>query len=79
MTNFLFWNINRKPLGGLISTLAQQHDVDVIILAESGIEPMRLRGLNSLPVLAFPSGCSPVLGTSLSETWLTALGILSVN
>lgn len=49
MTNFLFWNINRKPLGGLISTLAQQHDVDVIILAESGIEPMRLRGFEFAP------------------------------
>lgn len=39
MTTFLFWNLNNKPLTGLISALVQEHDVDVLILAESDITP----------------------------------------
>lgn len=38
-TKFLFWNINRKPLAGLVAELADAHVVDVIILAECVIDP----------------------------------------
>jgi endonuclease/exonuclease/phosphatase (EEP) superfamily protein YafD len=32
---FLFWNINRKPLADVIARLVQEHQVDVLMLAES--------------------------------------------
>lgn len=32
--NFLFWNVNRKPLEARLGRLAKAHDVDVICLAE---------------------------------------------
>jgi len=38
-TKFLFWNINRKPLAGLVAQLAEIHGVDVIVLAECDVEP----------------------------------------
>ena len=34
MKTFLFWNVNRKPLNELIVTLAAEHSVDILILAE---------------------------------------------
>lgn len=34
MINFLFWNVNKKPLESLITELAFEHNVDVIMLAE---------------------------------------------
>src|SRR5437660_11138710 len=34
MTTFLVWNIQRKPLGGLILPLVRQHKVDVLALIE---------------------------------------------
>ena len=37
MTKFLFWNLNKKPIAHLIATLAVQHDIDVVILAECDI------------------------------------------
>lgn len=37
MMNFLFWNINRRPIQALVSGLAREHDVDVLILAECEI------------------------------------------
>ena len=33
--NFLFWNINRKPLVKEVANIAKQHQIDVILLAES--------------------------------------------
>ena len=39
MTAFLFWNIHGKDLRSLVTGLAGRHDVDVLMLAESGIEP----------------------------------------
>ena len=39
MINFLFWNINRKPLQSCIARLTAQHNVNLIILAESEIAP----------------------------------------
>jgi hypothetical protein len=37
-TRFLFWNINRKPLAGLVADLAEIHRIDVIILAECAVD-----------------------------------------
>ena len=34
MTSFLFWNLQKKPLGGLVGELAEAHEVDVLILTE---------------------------------------------
>ncbi len=39
MTSFLFWNINGKDLLPLITDLVWHNDVDVLMLAESRIEP----------------------------------------
>jgi hypothetical protein len=39
MVTFLFWNLNRKPLHSLITTLVVQHQIDVLIFAECSIEP----------------------------------------
>jgi hypothetical protein len=46
-TKFLFWNLNRKPLAALIANLAEEHGIDLIILAECEIDPATmLRTLN---------------------------------
>jgi len=37
-TKFLFWNINRKPLAGVVADLAEEHKADVIVLAECDID-----------------------------------------
>lgn len=43
MTTFLFWNLNRKPLQGLVVNLALEYRVDVLMLVESeGISPHSL-------------------------------------
>lgn len=39
MATFLFWNLNRKPLQSLITTLVVEHQVDVLIFAECFIKP----------------------------------------
>lgn len=39
MINFMFWNINRKPLQSSIARLTAQHSVNLVILAESEISP----------------------------------------
>jgi exonuclease III len=53
-TRFLFWNVNRKSLGDVIADLADEHRIDVIILAESEIEPNSLlRTLNHDPTVGF--------------------------
>ncbi len=31
---FLFWNIQKKPLGHLVRALVDEHDIDMVILAE---------------------------------------------
>lgn len=33
--NFLFWNIAKKPIAGTISLLCKEHNIDILILAES--------------------------------------------
>ncbi|HEX8197713.1 MAG TPA: hypothetical protein VF571_16090 [Pyrinomonadaceae bacterium] len=40
--NFLFWNINRKPLQDLLAVLVREHSVDVLILAECEINDVTL-------------------------------------
>ncbi len=46
-SKFLFWNLNRKPLAALIADLAEEHQIDLIILAECEIAPATmLRTLN---------------------------------
>ena len=46
-TKFLFWNLNRRPLAALIADLADEHLIDLIILAECEIDPSTmLRVLN---------------------------------
>ena len=36
-TKFLFWNINRKPVADVVAELAEKHQADIVILAESAI------------------------------------------
>jgi len=52
VTNFLFWNINRRPIQDLIVSLALQERVDVLILAECEIEvgPLLLALNTAMPV-----------------------------
>ena len=33
---FLFWNIQRKPLAGLLEAIVGHHGVDILLLAETG-------------------------------------------
>lgn len=48
MTSFLYWNINSKPLESLISNIAENRQVDVIMLAECSIATdVLLNALNS--------------------------------
>ena len=66
MLTFLFWNINRKPLAGLVATLADQHKVDVLILAESGIRPaLLLERLNQSPHASYQFQWSLTKGISI--------------
>jgi len=47
VTNFLFWNINWKPVSELIVALVEEHAIDVLMLAESDIDQGHLlRSLN---------------------------------
>ena len=49
MPNFLFWNLNSKPLDQLVAAEAAKHfDVDVLVLAECSSDPaVTLMQLNS--------------------------------
>jgi hypothetical protein len=42
MANFLFWNVGRKQVSAEISSLCAEHDVDVLILAESEMNTINL-------------------------------------
>ena len=42
MATFLFWNLNRKPLQDHTVALCHEHDVDILILAESDLPPIPL-------------------------------------
>ena len=54
VTKFLFWNINRRPLAGLVSDLAEAHQIDIIVLAECDTDPSTmLQALNRAPETDF--------------------------
>ena len=54
ITRFLFWNIKRKPHVGLVADLAEIHQTDVVVLAESATDPATiLRALNRAPESGF--------------------------
>jgi hypothetical protein len=66
MVKFLFWNINRKSLGDVVARAAAEHNVDVLILAESpyGDPASLLAALNSKRTdFFFPQ--APVPGSPL--------------
>ncbi len=42
MTSFLFWNVMNKDLRALIERAAVEHDVDILLLAESGLPDAEL-------------------------------------
>lgn len=42
MLTILFWNLNRRPLTHLIHALVREHDVDVVVLAETDIREATL-------------------------------------
>jgi hypothetical protein len=42
MAMFLFWNANRKPVLPLVKALCAEHDVDVLVLAESPASEVEL-------------------------------------
>src|SRR5215831_18649900 len=45
---FLFWNLNRKALLELLKSMAREHRVDVVVLAENRIPVAELlEGLNT--------------------------------
>lgn len=63
MTNFLFWNVNKKPLENLIKQTAFQHDIDVILLAEYESNPTKLLLILNEESFAYflaPSFCSKI-------------------
>jgi hypothetical protein len=65
MISFLFWNIHNNALEKSISNLAKNFSVDMIMLAESSIEPSdMLSMLNSTDQLGFyytaPLGCKRI-------------------
>jgi hypothetical protein len=78
MTTFLFWNINGKSLQRSIVNLSAAHEVDVVILAESGLTPAAvLTALNEQDTVGyhFPfSQCERVsIYTRFSREFLTPL------
>jgi hypothetical protein len=42
MVTFLFWNLNKQPLTGLLTNLAVKHEVDVLVLAECSIPTVQM-------------------------------------
>ncbi len=49
-TRFLFWNVNRKSLAEVVTEIADEHRVDVVVLAELSTEVATvIRALNTGP------------------------------
>jgi hypothetical protein len=42
MITFLFWNLNQKSLEGRVASLAEKHEIDIVILAECSISPQTM-------------------------------------
>jgi hypothetical protein len=48
MANFVFWNINKKPIIDYIVTLSHAYKIDILMLAESDIpQDIMLKVLNT--------------------------------
>jgi len=45
MLTLLFWNIQRKNLGSVVADIVQSRQVDVLMLAESGVDPSEMLGV----------------------------------
>ena len=45
MAAFLLWNVNRKPLDGLVQNLVREHRIDVVLLVEYAFGTSRLPDL----------------------------------
>jgi hypothetical protein len=56
----LFWNIRRNPIEAIVAELARRHEVDILILAESNINPAVL--LETLNAQSTEYHFSPQLG-----------------
>ncbi len=75
MVAFLYWNTNGKPLNTAIRTLAQVHDIDIIILSELAESPATLlESLNSGRIKEFqfaPGECERIkIFTRFSSSFL---------
>jgi hypothetical protein len=42
MVTILFWNLNQKALEGCVAKLAENHEVDIVILAECSVSPLTM-------------------------------------
>jgi exonuclease III len=93
MATFLFWNLNKKPLLDDIVSLCDEHQVDVLILAESEIhEDTLVNKLNknlAPKFIAFPSYSSERLSffarypfisfTNISDTCQDGIAIRQIS
>ena len=48
MAAFLLWNVNRKPLDGLVQSLVRQLQIDIVLLVEYAFGKSQLPGLLQL-------------------------------
>jgi hypothetical protein len=44
MAAFLLWNVNGKPLEGLVQNLVREHEIDVVLLVEYALGRGQLPG-----------------------------------
>src|SRR5947199_137067 len=45
MARFLLWNVNKKPLDGLVQSLVRQLNIDIVLLVEYAFAESLLPGL----------------------------------
>jgi hypothetical protein len=45
MAAFLLWNVNRRPLDGLVQDLVRQHGIDLVLLVEFAFGKSQLSGM----------------------------------
>ncbi len=56
---FLYWNLNRKPIGHLVAALVHEHSVDVLVLSECDVDlPRFMLDINQpiTPKFGWPTG-----------------------
>ena len=78
MITFLFWNLNRKPLGNAVANIVNRNDVDVVLLAECVVPPVEmLKALTSsaqVPFFVAQSECDKiVIYSRLSKRFFSPL------